>query len=33
MAADLLFDRRDGVGRDWAVAAGTAYLAAVRSRP
>ena len=29
---DLLFERRDGVGRDRAVAAGTAYLAAARSR-
>ena len=29
---DLLFERRDGAVRDWAVAAGTAYLAAARSR-
>jgi hypothetical protein len=29
---DLLFERRDGIGRDRAVAAGTAYLAAARSR-
>ena len=30
---DLLFERRDGVGRDRAVSAGTAYLEAARSRP
>jgi Domain of unknown function (DUF4209) len=30
---DLLFERRDGVGRDRAVAAGTAYLEAARSHP
>jgi len=30
---DLLFERRDGVGRDRAVAAATAYLSAARSRP
>jgi hypothetical protein len=29
---DLLFERRDGRARDWAVAAGTAYLAAARLR-
>ena len=29
---DLLFERRDGAGRDRAVTAGTAYLAAARSR-
>ncbi|HUZ25376.1 MAG TPA: hypothetical protein VMV07_16595 [Streptosporangiaceae bacterium] len=29
---DLLFERRDGAGRERAVAAGAAYLAAARSR-
>lgn len=31
--SDLLFERRDGVGRDRAVTAATAYLEAARTRP